>query len=176
MSPALATAPADDFLVWRADVERKLAARQRGPELIPPVGHPASPSGPDNSIGWWDVTNLDSGGAYVKKWHTWAERITHQSVTVLVPWITEAGTTAQIRIRIQADGGVDIATPPVACIANSSGVQTFKWLHGLARWSTTGAEISVEAITAGANYLHVFIPYGGTFLQVDPRGATPTGV
>lgn len=145
----------------------RLEALERQPQLLPPTAHPGRPVQALSLDGYQNVTS----GTFVTCWDTVLERVVHMAVFLVVPWITEAGTTGEMFVSV---GGA--VTSTVALPAASSGSQTFRWRHGLTPWLNTEVYCTLQARrTGGANNVRMGVPYTG-FVQCDPRGATATGV
>lgn len=104
--------------------------------------------------------------------------IFHQAVTdgyvVEVPWVTDGGTTGEIRIANVITGGN--TTDAISVAAGSSGFAVFAWLHG--QPLTTGPfQPTVQARrTGGAGNVRIFAPQKSYQVAGYIAGATASGV
>lgn len=170
------TVPTIDELVRGplADLEARFTAQHRAPVNIPPTAHPCAPARAIPGGATWVVQPGVSGGAWLPCWKTWAPRLVNEGLLAGVPYLNDATGAMDIRLRLQADGGIDIATDSVAIAPNAVGGYLFRWLHNLPPWDTTNVDLTVEARVTAAT-VNVFIPYGGAIIQTDPRECVADG-
>jgi hypothetical protein len=88
--------------------------------------------------------------------------VSANAVTASLPWSTDAGTTAVIRLVLKAapntGAAVVAATNQVALAANSNGSQVFNWLHQQAKGSGPWYFGVQAAVTGGGGAVHVYVP------------------
>ena len=111
-----------------------------------------------------------TSASFQSLWRSRVELLTHKGVACTAAWVTDAGTTAEIRLS----SGFG-QTSAVALAAGSSGSQQFQWLHGLA---LGGGPIDFELqarVTGGAGQVHLDEPFGGCEMA-DPLSCTSTGL
>lgn len=123
---------------------------------------------------WRKVNTPDrestSSGSFVPLWRSRVEIITHGGVAIAAAWVTDAATTAEVRLAVSG-----ATTSAVSLAAGTSGVQPFKWLHG--RTLGTGPfYFEIEArVTGGAGQIHMDEPMGGLEMA-DPLQCSATGL
>ena len=162
----------DDELAYRRRFDDRLAAVELRPQLLPPVVHPGRPVQPLDVVALDGYQNITSA-TFVTCWDTLMDRIVHEGFYVAIPWETETGTTGEVQGFLYS--GL-YTTSAVALPAASSGVLTFRWLHGQELWTSTDVSAGFQARrTGGSNNVRIGPPVTG-LVQVDPRGCTTTGV
>jgi hypothetical protein len=179
--PEQAAAPSDDYLKWRKSVDDRLNAEHRAPQLIEGLTYPLAPYGGAGApTGLWYIPVTAATFTRLQDSEPWLctmERLVRKGILVRVPWTTDAATTGEL--RLEGGGGIQGLTPnePTAAVvlpAASSGIVTFRWLHGAPLWGV-GASLFVAARrTGGAGNVNIGYPFGGV-VQIDPRGCTVTG-
>lgn len=163
--------PRAEEAAWRKGVDAQLRS-DRAPQLVRPTMGFASPYGgataPTSS--WYvPVTNAAFDGSQAcRPWIIVLDRIVHTALRVDVEWTTEAGTTGELRLN------VGLTTSAIALPAASSGVASFKWVHGYPLWAADVFVYLEARRTAGANNVNVRFPR--IVQQCAPDGCTATGV
>lgn len=168
-----------DDLRFKRDVAARDAAEARAPQLVFPIISPFAPFGgasPPTGLWYIAVTSAIYGVEAAQPWVSRPDRLVRRAVLVRVPWTTDAATTGALKLVLPLPpAGSNVQTSAVVLPAASSGTQTFRWLHGVTPWTQIVA-VNVEAIrTGGAGNVNIGAPEGG-LIQVDPAGATVTGL
>lgn len=169
MSPEVLTT---DALIERERrrLHSERAARERAPSLIAPITHPVRPS-TLAAVGWWSVRVPATAGAWQDIWHSWAPAITHDAASVFLSAVADVTGAADVRLRITADGGVDVASGYWHVGNGLLQGQRINFLHQLPVWTTTNVRLALQARVASATF-DLFAPYGGSIIQNDPAGAS----
>lgn len=111
-----------------------------------------------------------ASASFVDTWGSRIENIGHLGVVATVAWVTDPGTTAEIRLRRSTSN-----TSAVALAAGSSGAQQFRWLHG-ATLDTGPHDFLIQArVTGGAGSVHIDQPFGACEMA-DPDACSATGL
>ena len=111
-----------------------------------------------------------TSATFVTLWLARVELLTHKGAAMTAAWVTDAGTTGEIRLKASTG-----QTSAVAIAAASAGTQQFQWLHGLA---LGGGPINFELQarrTGGAGSVHLDQPFGGLEMA-DPLQCDADGV
>lgn len=154
-----------------ADLARRIALLEQAPQVLPPVGLSPVPYDVAVSIDWYcNVTAAVFGASGASPWAAQMPRVARRGLFVAIPWITEAGTTGEVRLTA-ASGSAQAGT--VTLPAASSGTVTYRWLHNLPLWYTSYNLDVWARRTGGAN--NVRIGYPSCFM-VDAAGCTLTGL
>lgn len=113
-----------------------------------------------------------TSAAFISAWTATPEIITHEGCSVTAAWVTDVGTTGEVRLTCDGSGG---ATSAVALPAGASGVQQFQWLHGSALGTgPTSFRLQVRR-TSGAGSVHLDQPISALALA-DPDQCTASGL
>lgn len=97
------------------------------------------------------VKNVTSG-SFVETWRNYVPALEGRGVEVLIPWVTGAGTTGELRI----DSNIPSNTVAYPLPAASSGVAFARWLHGGVLGSGPVVFSVMARRTAGANNVSIF--------------------
>lgn len=154
------------------DELRRVGALETRPRVQAPVSLSPVPYIPGPQTDWY--SNITNGAAFGagndSPWAAQMPRVAHRGVFASIPWITEAGTTGEIKLTA-ASGTKQAAT--VALPAASSGTVVYRWLHGLDLWLAS-YNLDVYARRAsGANLVRVGYPH---IYMIEARGCTATGL
>ena len=113
-----------------------------------------------------------TSATFVDAWTSTPELINHLGVSTTAAWVTDAGTTGEV--RLSCDGSAS-NTSAVAIAAASSGVQQFRWLHGATLGTgPTSFRLQVRR-TGGAGSVHLDEPMSA-LTMADPDSCTATGL
>lgn len=150
------------------DFERRIGALEQRPQVVAPVAVIATPYLLTPSADWYiPHTNAAYGGG---GWSGIMPRISHQGVYCRFAWRTGAGTTGLVALHAASDTRT---TSDVVLPAASSGVITFRWLHGLPLWAASyNLDINCKR-TGGANLVEIQTPL---FYLTEPAGCTASGL
>jgi hypothetical protein len=149
---------------------------ERNGQLIAPVPYPATPfggGGAPSSTWYIPITAAAFDGSQATQpWIIVLDRVARFGVKVQVPWTTDATTAGQLRLSMGF--ALNSPTSPIVLPANSSGVASFKWLHGWPLWEGANVWIVVEATrTVGAGNVNIGFPRASL---VGPEDCTVSGL
>lgn len=92
---------------------------------------------------------------------------------IKVPWVTDAATTGEMRLRNDVGGGN--SSSAVTLAANSGGVVVFSWLHGQQIGSGPIVPCVEVRRTSGAGNVYVWPPLEARMMNGARIDATPEG-
>jgi hypothetical protein len=111
------------------------------------------------------TTNASMGPTFQANW---IGGVLAAGMLVLVPWLTDAGTTGAIQVVVDTSGNTPTATQSLP--AGSSGTHVANWVHGVPLSNSsgsTGPTFTVNArCTGGTGSVHIYMP---TFLWIGPN-------
>jgi len=173
--------PHDQELAWRRSVDKQLADRQNA-QLIAPQAWPAAPfGGATYPSGYWLIpvvaATFNSSNQATIPWIVQIDRVSHRAFSIDIPWVTDAGTTGEMRLAVINPPAPNSPTSAVAMGAGASGTTGFRWVHGLEPF-TSGSDIwfQIEARrTSGTGNVYIGYPRGGGSM-VSPENCTASGV
>lgn len=113
-----------------------------------------------------------TSGTFTTAWTSTPELINHLGVSTTLAWITDPGTTAEVRLSCDGSG---LSTSAVALAAGSSGVQQFQWLHGADLGTGPTSFLAQARVTGGAGAVRLDEPMSA-LTMADPDQCTATGL
>jgi hypothetical protein len=130
---------------------------------------------PGETINFANATSLFpcTSGSFVPTFNAAVLTATSEALAVSVPWTTDVGTTGEVRLNNFVLGGA--VTSARSLPANSSGIETFCWLHQQPVGSTPFRPRVDARRTGGAGNVNIFEPYIATMSSAAALAAAGMG-
>jgi hypothetical protein len=171
----------DPFTIGgRAEARRRIEAALRDAELAQQLQYPVPQfmfptiTPPDTLGAYLNV--VTTSGAFHTTHQAILERIVRPALRFWFVYVTDVGTTGEVRAVLSGATGGTFTTATVSIGSGASGATGIRWRHSYPQWTEERATLSIQARrTGGGGNVYIYPSYNGVE-QVGHEGATPTGV